>query len=80
MKPSDQPPTEAESCARGWVSVATAAAFLDLSPGRFRRTLERLARKVDGGIEAQVDGVIARKFGRLWRVRFSACWTKPEVP
>lgn len=62
---------------RGWVSVATAAAFLDLSPDRLRKTLERHARKVDGSIESSVDGVIARKFGRLWRVRFSTSWTNP---
>ena len=62
-----------------WVCLRTAAAFLDLEPGRFRRTLERHARMVDGSIEARVDGVVARKFGRLWRVRFSASWTEPEV-
>lgn len=63
---------------RGWVSIATAAAFLDLSPDRLRKTVERHARKVDGAIESNVDGVVARKFGRLWRVRFSASWTRPE--
>jgi hypothetical protein len=37
--------------------------------------LERRAVKaVDGGIEANVDGVRARKLGRLWRVRFSEAW------
>lgn len=63
---------------RGWVSIATAAAFLDLSPDRLRKTVERHARKVDGAIESNVDGVFARKFGRLWRVRFSASWTRVE--
>jgi hypothetical protein len=63
---------------RGWVSIATAAAFLDLSPDRLRKTVERHARKVDGAIESNVDGVVARKFGRLWRVRFSASWTRAE--
>lgn len=64
----------------GWVSVATAATFLGLSPDRLRKTLERHARKIDGSIESSVDGVTARKFGRLWRVRFSAAWTEPKSP
>jgi hypothetical protein len=58
-----------------WLSVAKAAELLDLSPTALRRTLERRAvRANDGGVEAQVDGVRARKFGRLWRVQFSASW------
>jgi hypothetical protein len=59
-----------------WVSVATAAAYLGLSADRMRKTLERHARMVDGATESNVDGVVARKFGRLWRVRFSALWTR----
>jgi hypothetical protein len=48
---------------------------LDLTPGALRRTFERRAcRAADGGIEAEIDGVVARKFGRLWRVRFSEAW------
>jgi hypothetical protein len=34
-------------------------------------------RATDGGTEAAVDGVQARKFGRLWRVRFSEVWGLP---
>lgn len=62
---------------KAWVSIVAAAAFLGLSPDRLRKTLERHARTVDGTIESSVDGVTARKFGRLWRVRFSVAWTKP---
>ena len=69
------PPVATDS---SWVSVATAATFLGLSADRLRKTLERYSRKVDGSIQSEVDGVTARKFGRLWRVRFSSSWTRPE--
>jgi hypothetical protein len=65
--------------ARGWVSVNSAAEFLDMSPDALRRTIERRAvRASDGGIEANVDGVRARKFGRTWRVAFSERWLRTE--
>lgn len=64
----------------GWVSVAVAASYLGLSPDRLRKTLERYAQRVDGSITSTVDGVTARKFGRLWRVRFSTSWTEGESP
>lgn len=58
-----------------WVSLRAAADFLSLEPGSLRRTFERRAKRVpDGGVEAELDGVVARKFGRLWRVRFSDSW------
>lgn len=61
-----------------WVSLARAAAFLGMNAAALRKTLERRAtRAEDGGTEASVDGVQARKFGRLWRVRFSAAWGGP---
>ena len=64
-----------ESVAR-WVSVEAAARFLDLSADALRRTLERHAvRGAHDGVEARIDGVTGRKFGRLWRVKFSAAWT-----
>ncbi|WP_437656593.1 hypothetical protein [Sorangium sp. So ce1182] len=67
--------------ARGWLSVKTAAEFLDMSPDALRRALERHAvRAPDGGIEAEVDGVRARKFGRLWRVQFSSRWCSEATP
>ena len=59
--------------ARGWVSVRTAAEFMDMSPDALRRALERHAvRAPDGVVEANIDGVRARKFGRLWRIQFSS--------
>jgi hypothetical protein len=61
-----------------WVSLDRAAAHLGLNAAALRKTLERRAvRAADGATEAAVDGVRARKFGRLWRVRFSAAWGVP---
>ncbi len=61
-----------------WVGIGAAAAYLGLSASRLRKTLERYSREVDGSIHSEVDGVVAQKFGRLWRVRFSAAWLRPE--
>ena len=61
-----------------WVSLGRAAAFLGMNTAALRKALERRAtRAADGGTEASVDGVRARKFGRLWRVRFSEAWGGP---
>lgn len=58
-----------------WVTVRAAAERLSVTPGALRRSLERQARRAtDGGVEADIDGVRARKFGRLWRVRLSESW------
>ncbi len=58
-----------------WLSLPAAAALLDMSPDALRRAVERHAiRAPDGGIEATIDGVRARKFGRRWRVCFSERW------
>ena len=58
-----------------WLSLQRAAELLDLSAAALRRKLERRAvRSKDGTVEAVIDGVHARKFGSLWRVRFSDAW------
>lgn len=63
-----------------WVSVDRAALVLDLTPAALRRSLERHAQRApDGGVEANIDGVRARKFGRLWRVRFSERWLPTDA-
>lgn len=60
-----------------WLSVANAADILDLTPTALRRTLERRAvRSPDGSVEADLDGVRARKFGRLWRVFLDEGWLR----
>lgn len=69
---------EAERGGGAWLSIERAAAHLGLSAGALRKSLERRAvRAGDGGTEALLDGVRARKFGRLWRVRFSEAWGAP---
>lgn len=69
-----------EELSKRWVSLKEAAAFLSLDAGALRKTLERRAmRAQDGGTEAALDGVRARKFGRLWRIRFSDAWGTPAV-
>ncbi|MDI3291001.1 hypothetical protein [Polyangium sp. 15x6] len=61
-----------------WVSLEKAASHLGLNAAALRKTLERRAlRSADGVTEAALDGVSARKFGRLWRVRFSEAWGVP---
>jgi len=61
-----------------WVSIDKAAAHLGMNAAALRKTLERRAvRAADGATEAALDGVRARKFGRLWRVRFSEAWGLP---
>ena len=59
-----------------WTSVREAARVLGFGVVSLRRVLERHARRVDdGGVEANVDGLRARKFGRSWRVQLSDAWT-----
>ena len=64
---------------RAWRGVETAAAFLGVPPRTLRRALDRNAHKQpDGSVTAHVDGVTARKFGRLWRVWLDAGWLNPS--
>lgn len=69
---------EGERNAARWMSLERAASHLGMNAAALRKTLERRAvRAADGATEAAVDGVRARKFGRLWRVRFSDAWGVP---
>jgi hypothetical protein len=62
-----------------WLSVDRAAAMLDVSPEALAKRLARAARKApDGVVEASVDGVTGRKFGRVWRVHLSERWAAPS--
>lgn len=59
-----------------WLSVREAATVLGLAVVSLRRLIERHARRApDGGIEASLDGVRAKKLGRTWRVQLSSAWT-----
>ena len=63
-----------------WISVQSAADRLGLTAAALRKSLDRRAVQTpDGGIEAEIDGVRGRKFGRLWRVTFSCAWTVPTT-
>lgn len=59
-----------------WYPLRDAALVLGVSPSALRKVLERRAtRAADGGVEAVVDGVRARKFVNRWRVSFGEAWT-----
>jgi hypothetical protein len=61
-----------------WMGVEDAASILGVPVVSLRRTIERNARKrPDGSVEARVDGIVARKLGRLWRVTLDPAWMKP---
>jgi hypothetical protein len=63
-----------------WYALRDAAAILSLSPEALRKQFERnVVRAPDGGTEALVDGVRARKFANRWRVSFGERWTDPSV-
>lgn len=58
-----------------WYALRHAAEILSISPEALRKQFERKARRtVDGGVEADVDGVRARKFANRWRVCFGDAW------
>lgn len=59
-----------------WYALRDAAQILCVSPAALRKLLERRVRRaVDGGVEAVIDGVRARKFANRWRVSFGEAWT-----
>lgn len=58
-----------------WISVREAAERLGFGVVSLRRLIERNARRApDGGIEALIDGVRAKKLGRTWRVQLGERW------
>jgi hypothetical protein len=58
-----------------WYALRDAAEILSTSPEALRKQFERRARlTADGGVEADVDGVRARKFANRWRVCFGDAW------
>jgi hypothetical protein len=61
-----------------WLGTVEAAAILGVRELTLRRSLERNARRLtDGSIVAKIDGVVARRFGRRWRVMLDALWLEP---
>lgn len=60
-----------------WFTLTEAAERLSMSVDALRRQIERRAKRApDGGTEANIDSVRARKFGRLWRVSFGQRWVE----
>lgn len=54
-----------------WLSLARAAAILDISPDALRKRCERLAKPGPNGMIVcpLQDGIEARKLGKLWKLR-----------
>jgi len=68
--------TQKQGAPLRWHTLSDAAVHLSVSPAALRRQLERHAvRARDGGTEAHIDGVRARKFANRWRVSFGESWT-----
>lgn len=60
-----------------WYPLRDAAQILAVTPAALRKQLERRTeRAADGGVEARIDGVRARKFANRWRVSFGKPWTE----
>jgi hypothetical protein len=63
-----------------WMTIDQAAALLSSQAVTLRRLFERHARPTpDGGTVARVDGMTARKIGRLWRVWLDPLWLTPAA-
>ncbi|MFS8065415.1 MAG: hypothetical protein ACMG6S_03490 [Byssovorax sp.] len=78
MKGAKGAHVESQPSRGSWMTVDQAAVFLHLPCVTLRRALERNARKLpEGGITSSIDGIAARKLGRLWRVWLDAGWLNP---
>lgn len=71
-------PQVAHKNAEGWVSLDVAAKQLGISLRTLRQNLTRNSRVVGSFIEAEVDGIYARKTCRRWRVWLGPEWTRPK--
>jgi hypothetical protein len=78
MKGAKGAHAESQLSRGSWMTVDQAAVFLHLPRVTLRRALERNARKLpEGGITSHIDGIAARKLGRLWRLWLDAGWLNP---
>ena len=58
-----------------WVSLARAAEILDESPSGLRKKLDRASSRDEHGlVHAELAGLKARKFGKLWKIRLDRGW------
>ena len=63
----------------GWMPLRAAAWSLGMTPGSLRKALERRAvRTTDGGIQAELDGLRARKLANRWLVSLGRNWASYE--
>lgn len=76
--PSSACPEAASREPAGWVSPDAAAKKLGISLRTLRQNLTRNSRVVGSFIEAEVDGIYARKTCRRWRVWLGPEWTRPK--
>ncbi len=54
-----------------YLTIDAAASRLSMTPLALRKRCTKLARKVGKDIKADIgDGIVAVRFGRIWRVRF----------
>jgi len=66
-RPTTAPPRQV------FETVETAAAKLGLDPDALRARCRRAAEQVGDAVVAQLGGgIVAFKFGKSWRIRFSA--------
>jgi len=72
--------SEQQSSVARWMPVIEAANHLGVTEVTLRRLLERNAKKApDGAVQARVDGLTARKVGRLWRVWLGPSWANGNL-
>lgn len=76
--PSSDPPPVTSTESAEWVSLDVAAKQLGISLRTLRQNLTRNSRVVGSFIEAEVDGLYARKTFRRWRVWLGPEWTRPK--
>jgi hypothetical protein len=54
-----------------YLTIDDAAARLSMTPLALRKRCTKQARRVGKDIRAEIgDGIVAVRFGRIWRVRF----------
>jgi len=60
-----------------WLSLEEAAVFLSMPVRMLREALAKRAHTMGERKEANLDGILARKIGRRWKVWFAVEWTAP---
>ncbi|MFT3764760.1 MAG: hypothetical protein QM820_04480 [Minicystis sp.] len=67
------------SCS-SWITVEAAADFLGMPVVTLRRSFEPKTQSTpEGGTVSRLNGITARRIGRLWRVWLHDDWTDPAA-